>query len=346
MRAADGRLRRLRTRQQARGQRYRGSPRSGTLLLSSRRSPPARCAGRSGRAITPTPIGRCALRARGGDWVGVACAAGWRGSRARATEQLAAGRDLLLPLPLAVCADCGRARPCYWAQTDSRSARAAPLCAARECAWRAVSGASLTAASTGGMLCQTCDVKRGGTTGACQGCGQTAPLIKGLCVACRLRARVDQLAAGAARRSPATLAPFLRELAGSREPSSTLRWFYTPGLRSPVGCSRGEIPVSHQGLDEAALDAPNPVAFVRAKLVDSGVLDPAMNERPVRRVARHGGAADRGGKRSRARPRLRDLAGRASARADGATSRRGESVVDEVRTVAGDRGDQARALAP
>ena len=36
----------------------------------------------------------------------------------------------------------------------------------------------------------------------------------------------------------------------------------------------GEIEISHAGLDHAAIEAPNPVAFVRAALVDSGVLEP------------------------------------------------------------------------
>jgi len=59
-----------------------------------------------------------------------------------------------------------------------------------------------------------------------------------------------------------------------RSRSSTLRWFYTPGFDVTRRLLAGEIPVSHQGLDEAALAAPNPVKFVRAKLVAAGVLEP------------------------------------------------------------------------
>ena len=123
------------------------------------------------------------------------------------------------------------------------------------------------------MLCGSCDVKLGGTTGVCMACGQVAPLIKGSCAACRLRARVDQLAAGAGREIAETLRPFLRDLAAAENPSSTLRWFYTPGFETTRRLLAGEIQISHQGLDEAAVDTPNPVAFVRAKLVASGVLD-------------------------------------------------------------------------
>ena len=44
----------------------------------------------------------------------------------------------------------------------------------------------------------------------------------------------------------------------------------------------GAIPINHQGLDQAAVEAPNAVAFLRARLVDSGVLvnaiAPALTE--------------------------------------------------------------------
>lgn len=136
----------------------------------------------------------------------------------------------------------------------------------------------------GGILCQTCDIKHGYSTSACQDCGQTAPLITGLCAGCRLRTRVDQLAADAGAEIAATLEPFLRDLARAENPSSTLRWFYTPGFDITRRLLAGEIPISHQGLDQAAVDTPNPVAFVRAKLVSSGVLD-ARDESSARFAA-------------------------------------------------------------
>jgi hypothetical protein len=135
-------------------------------------------------------------------------------------------------------------------------------------------------------LCQTCDIKHGYTTGACQGCGQIAPLRRGLCIGCRLRARVDQLAAGAGPEIAGRLEPFLVELTKSENPSSTLRWFYTPGFDVTRRLLAGEIQISHQGLDQAAVEAPNPVTFLRAKLVDSGVLDP-RDESSARFAAWH-----------------------------------------------------------
>jgi hypothetical protein len=173
-----------------------------------------------------------------------------------------------------MCVDCGRERPCYWAKTDQpvclnctaiRGAEACVGCGQRRVASRRVDG---------GILCQTCDIAHGYTTGTCHGCGLTAPLIRGLCVGCRLRARVDELTAGADAEIAGTLTPFLRELANAENPSSTLRWVYTPGFEITRRLLAGEIPISHQGLDQAAVDAPKPVAFLRAKLVSSGVLSP------------------------------------------------------------------------
>lgn len=124
------------------------------------------------------------------------------------------------------------------------------------------------------MLCGPCDIKLGGTTGMCRRCGQRAPLLKGVCVTCQLRERIDELAADADPHSAVRLAPFLRDLAGAENPRSTLRWFYTPGFDVTRRMLAGEIAVTHHGLDEAAAAAPNPVKFVRAKLVASGVLKP------------------------------------------------------------------------
>ena len=192
-------------------------------------------------------------------------------------------------LPLATCIDCRRERPCYWAKTDEpvclnctavRRAQVCVGCGERRVAQRRVDG---------GILCQTCDIKHGYTTGTCHGCGQTAPLTSGLCAACKLRARVDRLAAGADSEVAAMLGPFLVELARSENPSSTLRWFYTPGFDITRRLLAGEIPISHQSLDVLAVEAPNPVAFLRAKLVSSGVLD-TRDESSARFAAWHAAA--------------------------------------------------------
>ena len=166
-------------------------------------------------------------------------------------------------------------------------------------------------------------------------------------MACRLRARVDQLAAGAgaeiaghARAVSCAISP------ASENPSSTLRWFYTPGFEITRRLLAGEIPISHQGLDQAAVDAPNPVAFVRAKLVATGVLD-ARDESSARFAAWHATAVLRiapGSDRAHVRAYATWQVAHQLAQ-HGAAPRGGESVVEQVRAVAGDRGDQARALA-
>lgn len=177
-------------------------------------------------------------------------------------------------LPVAICTDCQRQRPCFGAST---SEPVCPKCTAGRRPKICVGCGELRVAHRrveSGVLCQTCAVRHGQTTGVCLGCRQIAPLIKGVCAGCELRERIGELTSDADSRSAELLAPFLRDLARAETPRSTLRWFYTPGFGVTRRLLAGEIPVSHQGLDRAAVDAPAAVAFVRAKLVSSGVLAP------------------------------------------------------------------------
>jgi hypothetical protein len=176
-------------------------------------------------------------------------------------------------LPTGVCVDCGCEKPCYHAHGPNpvcprcaglRRAKVCVDCGERRVAYRRVDG---------GTICAACDAKRGGSTAACHACTIVAPLIRGLCPACRLRVRVGELVADADPGVAAAVAPFLRTLVESENPASRLRWFYTPGFDVTRRLLAGEIPISHQGLDEAAVEAANPVAFLRAALVDSGVLE-------------------------------------------------------------------------
>jgi len=189
-------------------------------------------------------------------------------------------------LPLAVCIDCGRERPCYLAKTrepvclNCTAVRRAELCVG--CGQRRVAHRH----GAGGILCQTCDIKHGYTMRACERCGQIAPLVRGVCAACQLAARVDQLAAAAGAEIAGTLAPLLRDLTRAENPRSMMRWFCCPGFAITRGLLAGEIPISHAGLDEAAVEAANAVAFVRAKLVISGVVEP-RDEASARFAAWH-----------------------------------------------------------
>lgn len=214
-------------------------------------------------SCTPTRRGICGV-----------CGRTVRIASRKATDDSPAVGICCYELPLAVCSDCRRQRPCYHAGgpepvcPSCTAVRRAPICL--DCGERRVARRRVD----GGVICDSCDRKRGGTTAACHRCGTTAPLINRLCAACRLRERVAELAAGADPTSGAALRPFLSDLAEAENPLSTLRWFYTPGFEITRRLLAGEIPVSHQGLDDAAVVAPNPVAFVRAALVDSGVLEP------------------------------------------------------------------------
>lgn len=189
-------------------------------------------------------------------------------------------------LPLAVCTDCGRERPCFHAKgpeplcencTRLRRATVCADCGELRPRHRRVDG---------GVLCAACDRKRGSTTGPCRTCGSRAPLIKGRCPACRLGERVAELTRDADPAAAATLAPFLEKLVAAENPSSVLRWFYTPGFAVTRRLLSGESEISHRGLDEAAIEAPNPVAFVRAALVDCRVLEP-RDEHSARFAAWH-----------------------------------------------------------
>ncbi len=204
----------------------------------------------------------------------------------RATDTSPAVGICCYELPLGTCSDCGRAKPCYHAKSPEpvcpscTAVRRAPICV--DCGQRRVAHRRVEA----GVICGPCDLKRGGTTAACGSCGLTAPLRKGRCAACQLRERVAELGAKGDPASVRTLAPFLRSLAAAENPMSAMRWLYTPGFDVTRRLLAGEIAVSHQGLDEAAFGAANPVKFVRAKLVAAGVLEP-RDEHSARFAAWH-----------------------------------------------------------
>jgi hypothetical protein len=177
---------------------------------------------------------------------------------------------------IATCSCCARERPCYHATGPDpvclscrRGRRVATCvdCGQQRPAQRRVSG---------GVVCAPCDRRRGNTRGICAGCGANAPLRRELCDACRLRERVAQLAAGGDRHARAVLAPYLAALAAAPNPTSTLRWLQRPTLALLQDLLAGRIAVTHQALDVAQGDAHTgrAVGYVRAALIDAGVLEP------------------------------------------------------------------------
>jgi hypothetical protein len=199
----------------------------------------------------------------------------------KATEgSPAVGRCCYGP-PAATCHVCGRERPCYHA------AGPAPICPSCASAWRASvcldCGRERRAARRveGGVLCQGCAWRRGGV---CARCGSTARLRVGLCGSCALASRLARLSADADPAAAQALGPYLASLLKRPNPDSTLRWTSTPTFGLVREMLAGQVGISHVALDARA-DADGPpspraVAFLRAGLVDAGVLE--GRDEPVR----------------------------------------------------------------
>jgi hypothetical protein len=212
----------------------------------------------------------------------------------RATDTTPAlGRCCYRP-PVATCDQCGRQQPCYHASDPEKAiclgcaSRRTRIVSCLECGKPRAPHRRVQ----DGAICQTCDRKRGNTTGICAGCGGRAPLARDLCDPCRLRDTIEALARDGDPDAVQMLAPFLAELAAAPNPASTLRWMQTPTFWVTKDLIAGRIEVSHAGLDDVAPRAPAAVAFVRAKLVASGVLP--VRDEPSAAFARwHARAVER-----------------------------------------------------
>jgi hypothetical protein len=110
----------------------------------------------------------------------------------------------------------------------------------------------------------------------CSRCHAEGRIQRGLCPACLLVDRVDDLRAAAAPERAARLAPYLEALARSPNPASALRWMQTPPFAHVRALVVGEVELSHAGLDRLPGAGRNggAVAFLRAALVEHGVLEP------------------------------------------------------------------------
>ena len=191
----------------------------------------------------------------------------------KATEASPAiGRCCYRP-PLATCSVCERERPCLHAATAepicpscTRAARKRPCleCGRERPPSRRVPG---------GVICGTCARRCPGT---CEGCGTTAALQRRRCPSCNLADKLTALTAVAEPAAAKRLAPYLGALAESSRPDSTLRWMQTPTFTLLGDLLAARIEISHTALDERAESQRPPgedaVAFLRAGLVDSGVL--------------------------------------------------------------------------
>jgi hypothetical protein len=241
---------------------------------------------------------------------------------------------------VAMCSSCARERRCYHATGPQpvclschRGRRIATCldCGLQRPAQRRV---------TGGVVCAPCDRRRGNTTGICVGCGGIAPLKRELCDACRLGERVAQLAAAGDRHAASVLAPYLAVLAEAPDPESTVRWLQTPTLGLLKDLLAGRIAVTHEALDVAQGDAHagRAVGYVRAALVDAGVLEPrdehsaAFARWQQRAVDAIPAGADRGHVRAYATWHVAHELARTSARgrATPTTQKHARSLVNEA----------------
>ncbi|MCA1677791.1 MAG: hypothetical protein LC777_01995 [Actinobacteria bacterium] len=219
--------------------------------------------------------------------------------------------------PTAICSVCGERRPCMFASSDApvcrpcRRAYAARLCSLcgerRELEWRTPIGS----------VCGRCRSRHLRAKAPCQSCGRSCrPATfdpgrvlcadcagveryhlctlcgaedehydQGLCARCSLARRLRSLAADGAPDAVVALGPYLRALAGSPRPRTALLWLrLSPAYEILVRLARGELELSHEALDELVGEPPSALAFLRAALVEHGVL-PARPE-PVARLAR------------------------------------------------------------
>jgi hypothetical protein len=192
----------------------------------------------------------------------------------KATEDSPAiGRCCYRP-PVARCHICGRERPCYHAGGPQ------PICPS--CASTRRSSVCLDCGrerrpalrAEGGVLCQGCAWRR---EGACGRCGARARLRGNFCGRCRLGIRLARLSSDADPAAARRLEPYLAALLEAPNPESTLRWTFTPTFGLVRRMLAGKLAISHAGLDARAdaEDPPSPraVAFLRAGLVDAGVLE-------------------------------------------------------------------------
>jgi hypothetical protein len=210
-------------------------------------------------------------------------------------------------LPLAVCSVCGQRKPCLFAECASpicRRCRELSYYARRPCAlcgdhrraaWRSPIGAvcgrclsrhlgARAACESGGelrrpatfdpakVLCAACAGVE--PHHVCQLCGgEDERVPEGICTRCRLRQRIDALADDGAQDSVTRMRPYLDALIASPQPRSALLWLSTsPAARILGEMIAGRLEICHESLDKLEHARSDATTFLRAALVEHGVL--------------------------------------------------------------------------
>jgi hypothetical protein len=108
----------------------------------------------------------------------------------------------------------------------------------------------------------------------CRLCGTEDERFKdGVCTRCQLRSRVDALADAGVADSVTRLRPYLDALIASPRPRSVLLWLSkSPAARVLGEMLAGRLEISHEVLDQLEHPKSNVITFLRAALVEHGVL--------------------------------------------------------------------------
>ena len=128
------------------------------------------------------------------------------------------------------------------------------------------------------VLCAACaGVKPHHVCVLCGGEDERVP--EGICTRCRLRQRIDALADDGAQDSVTRMRPYLDALIASPQPRSALLWLQkSPAAQILSAMISGRLEIRHETLDELEHGRSDATTFLRAALVEHGVL-PARPER-------------------------------------------------------------------
>ena len=207
--------------------------------------------------------------------------------------------------PVAICSLCERERPCHYASTPApvcESCRRGPLAPREPCA-SCGHTKRVVARTPRGPECSACRTRRLKATLDCERCGRPGrpsvanprvcercvgervrQLCRGCgveeqnyadrrCARCVLAERLQTLCDdddGDAR-AIERLAPYVSALRDGAKPWSVLNWMtVSAGYQTLIELARGEIELSHEGLDGVARG--QSTAYLRAALIRAGVL--------------------------------------------------------------------------
>ena len=211
--------------------------------------------------------------------------------------------------PLAVCSLCGKRKPCLFPKGERpvcRLCREASyysrhpcaLCGEhRRAAWRSpigpMCGRCMSRHLNARAICERCgELRRPATFDParvlcadcanvdahhiCRLCGaEDQRFEEGICTRCQLKQRIDGLADGGAPDAVARVRPYLDALIASPQPRSALLWLRaSPAAQILCAMIAGSLEIGHETLDELEHGRSDATTFLRAALVEHGVLPP------------------------------------------------------------------------